>query len=201
VPSLPLLMAASVTWFGAINAAREIVKEVPVFRRERLAGLKTVPYLLSKVSVLGALCVIQASLFFLVIQAAVEIPASGVMMSGPVEVYITLVLTCLASLGLGLLISAMSSNADRAQSLVPLILIPQLIFARVGENVHDVVEIAAYSSISRWAFEAMGATGWVPGSEFGHSTEYLLTRWIGLTVITVSLMSLTGVLVWRRRLA
>ncbi len=201
LPSLPLLMAASVTWFGAINAAREIVKEVPVFRRERLAGLKTPPYLLSKVMVLGTLCVVQASLFFLVIVVDTDIPRDGVLTSGYLEVYATLLLTCLASLGLGLLISALSPNADRAQSLVPLILIPQLIFARVGEDAHVAVQVVAYSSISRWAFEALGSTGWVQGSGFGHSAEYLLIRWIGLTVIAVGLMALTGVLVWRRRLA
>lgn len=201
VPSLPLLMAASVTWFGAINAAREVVKEVPIFRRERLAGLRTVPYLMSKVTVLGAVCVLQSTLFFLVILSKIDIPADGVVMPGWIEVYVTLLLTCFASLGLGLLISALSPNPDRAQSLVPIILIPQLIFAKVGTDVNQVVQILAYSSISRWAFQALGATGHVQSGEFGDSAPYIVVRWVGLSVIATVLLSITGVLLWRRRLS
>ncbi len=198
VPSLPLLMAASVTWFGAINAAREIVKEVPIFRRERLAGLKALPYLMSKVTVLGLLCVVQATLFFLVILSKIDIPSDGVILPGPAEVYVTLILTSFASLGLGLLISALSPNPDRAQSLVPIILIPQLIFARVGSDVSKPVQILAYSSISRWAFQAMGATGNIQSGDFGHSTSYIVGRWAGLALISVGLLAVTGVLLWRR---
>lgn len=201
VPSLPLLMAASVTWFGAINAAREIVKEVPVFRRERLAGLKALPYLLSKVVVLGVLCVVQASLFFLLIDLFKDIPSRGILGSGHVDVYLTLVLTCFASLGLGLLISALSPNPDRAQSLVPLILIPQLIFARIPEGSFVLVNVLAYSSISRWAFEAMGTIGRVEGGSFQQGDAYVIWHWAGLGAIAVALIAFTGVLLWRRRLA
>ncbi len=194
-------MAASVTWFGAINAAREVVKEVPIFRRERLAGLRVPSYLLSKILVLGLLCVLQTSLFFAAIVAKVDIPREGVVTNGYAEVSLTLLLTCLASLGLGLLISALSPNADRAQSLVPIILIPQLIFARVGEESHEAVQIIAYSSISRWAFQAMGATGNVQSGDFGHTPEYLAIRWSGLGIITLSLFVLTCALLWRRRIS
>ncbi|HEX9505731.1 MAG TPA: ATP-binding cassette domain-containing protein, partial [Acidimicrobiia bacterium] len=40
------------TWLGASNAAREIVKELPIFRRERAAGLSLSAYIASKAVVL-----------------------------------------------------------------------------------------------------------------------------------------------------
>ena len=46
------MLATVAVWFGIINAAREIVKEAPIYRRERLANLRIGPYLFSKVLIL-----------------------------------------------------------------------------------------------------------------------------------------------------
>src|SRR5690606_11951248 len=55
-----LFMLATVSvWFGIINAAREITKELPIFQRERLVNLRIGPYLLSKVIVLSLLVFVQ----------------------------------------------------------------------------------------------------------------------------------------------
>src|SRR5207245_3508602 len=72
IPALPLLMAASVTWVGSMNACREIVKEVAIFRRERIAGLKILPYVSSKVAVLAALSIVQVTIFFAIVAARVN---------------------------------------------------------------------------------------------------------------------------------
>ncbi|MEX2247262.1 MAG: ATP-binding cassette domain-containing protein, partial [Dehalococcoidia bacterium] len=125
---LPLMLAASAIWFGAINAAKEIVKELPVLRRERLAGLRVAPYLGSKFVVLAALCLLQTAALLGIIWVKVDLPSSGALMWGPLELWITLNLAALAAMGLGLVISAWMNNADRATSLVPILLIPQLIF-------------------------------------------------------------------------
>jgi hypothetical protein len=42
-------------WFGCSNSAQEIVKEVPIYRRERLVGLSRWSYLLSKFLWMGTL--------------------------------------------------------------------------------------------------------------------------------------------------
>jgi len=42
-----LILVLGVTWLGASNAAREIVKELPIFRRERAVGLSISAYLAS----------------------------------------------------------------------------------------------------------------------------------------------------------
>ena len=165
-------MAASVTWFGAINAAREIVKEVPIFRRERLAGLKALPYLMSKVTVLGLL---------------LRGPGNALLSRHPLQDRHPLGRGYPARAGRGLrdanphLVRLAGPgppdprpclpNPDRAQSLVPIILIPQLIFARVGSDVSLRSGTGRPWLISRWAFQAMGATGNIQSGDFGHSTE------------------------------
>ena len=52
--SLTLFFAYLATlWFGCSNAAQEIVRELPIYRRERTVGLGRHAYLLSKFSLLG----------------------------------------------------------------------------------------------------------------------------------------------------
>ena len=98
--ALPLMLAASATWFGAINSAREIVKELPILQRERLAGLRTVPYLASKFLVLLAICLFQTTVLIAIISLKVDLPSSGVLMWGPLELWISLSLAAAAALGL-----------------------------------------------------------------------------------------------------
>ena len=51
-------------WFGCSNGAQQIVGELAIFRRERLAGLGIHTYLLSKFAFLTAITGIQAMLLF-----------------------------------------------------------------------------------------------------------------------------------------
>ena len=61
------LMAISAIWFGVNNAAREIVAEAPIYKRERMFNVLIIPYIFSKVSVLGIFALIQAILFNFII--------------------------------------------------------------------------------------------------------------------------------------
>ena len=109
--TLPIMLAATATWFGAINAAREIVKEMPIFLRDRLSGLRVAPYLISKVLVLSLLCIVETTVLLAVLAFKVELPSSGVLMWGPLELWISLALATAAALGMGLLISAAVGHA------------------------------------------------------------------------------------------
>ncbi len=56
------LAVISTLWFGTSNGAQQIVREFPVFRRERLSGLGIHSYLSSKLAFLSALTALQACL-------------------------------------------------------------------------------------------------------------------------------------------
>ena len=200
--AIPVMVAATATWFGAINAARELVKELPIYLRERMAGLRLAPYLLSKLAVLTALCVIQTTVLLAIVSLRVELPRSGAMTWGPLELWVTLNLAAFAALGLGLLISASVSNANRAQSLVPIALIPQLIFIG-GPGTGTAGQWLSYLTVTHWAVEAMKITSKVPytteGGSFGASD--LLMHWLALGVMALVLMVATAWQVARRRSA
>jgi hypothetical protein len=76
--SLILFFAYVATlWFGCGNAAQEIVREIPMFRRERLIGLGRPAYLASKFLSLSALTIAQSVLMVGIMQAFSQGMRSG----------------------------------------------------------------------------------------------------------------------------
>lgn len=60
-PKILFIMAFAAIMFGCINAAREVVKELSIYKRERLVNIGIIPYLFSKIVVLGVLCLLQCA--------------------------------------------------------------------------------------------------------------------------------------------
>ena len=58
--SVLFLMTFAAIMFGCVNAIREIVKEAPIYKRERSVNVGIVPYMFSKIVVLGVLCLLQS---------------------------------------------------------------------------------------------------------------------------------------------
>ena len=76
------LIVIGATWLGTSNAIREIVKELPIYRRERTIGLSAGAYVLSKVVVLGLITAVQAVILVpgldaLPVVAAAELTVAG----------------------------------------------------------------------------------------------------------------------------
>ncbi|HEU5367004.1 MAG TPA: FHA domain-containing protein, partial [Ktedonobacterales bacterium] len=152
------LMVVAAIWFGIINAVREIVKEAPIYRRERAMHLGVIPYVMSKVLVLGVLCLVQSLILLACIGWKGGYPAHGVMWPPFLELYISLALTALAGLMVGLALSALAPNADRAISLVPLIMLPEIIFSGTMFQLSGVLGTIADIMAARWGLSALGGT-------------------------------------------
>jgi len=182
---LLLLLATCGIWLGTINAAREIVKELPVFIREQLMGVSPLTYMASKVVVLSALSLVQSSMLLLVLGVAVELPSDGVILPGPLEMYFSLTLASLAAMSIGLLVSALSTSQERAMTIVPLVLIPQIIFAGVIFDLSGVADGLSILSLGRWAVELLGATSGVPGGAYARTAGHQLIRWLILIAMFV----------------
>ncbi len=153
------IMAFAAIMFGCLNGAREIVKESAIFRRERTVNLGITPYLFSKIAVLGVFSLVQS----LILVELVNLKApyrNSVLLSPFLEIYVTMALTALAGLMTGLLISAIVPNNDRAMSIVPLPLIPQVIFAGVIFSLDSPPLLQVFGAIfsARWSMAAMGTT-------------------------------------------
>jgi ABC transport system ATP-binding/permease protein len=111
-------------WFGCSNSAQEIVKELPIYRRERLVGLSRWSYLTSKFTWMAGLTAIQSLLLY----ATIAIGRLGVHGAFQWQI-IGLVLLAFAATGIGLTMSAFARSPMQAVMLVPLLLIPQILFS------------------------------------------------------------------------
>lgn len=150
-PAALFLLVASAVWFGCSNAAREIVSEQAIYRRERMVNLTIPAYALSKVLVLGGACAVQVLLLLGI--AYVPLGLEGSFLAH----YAVLLLTSLVGLGMGLTLSALVRSPQAAMALVPIMLIPQIILGGVIMPVHEMstpTRALAALTATRWGFEA-----------------------------------------------
>jgi ABC transport system ATP-binding/permease protein len=158
-----LIVVLGVTWLGASNAAREIVKELPVFRRERAVGLSISAYLGSKAVVFAGITVLQAVVLVLLATARQGGPVDAVLLGSPrLELIVAVSLAGLAAMSLGLLVSALATRLDRAMTVLPVLIILQMILAMGGvfpEVVKQpVLKQLSYVAGTQWGFSAAAST-------------------------------------------
>ena len=149
-------MVTAAIWLGSIDAAREVVKERSVVDREVAVGVRRLSYLGSKLLVLFTLAAVQIALLCMVIFTF--IPLDGPVESGAL-VYGALTLTSFVAIGLGLLISCAATTEDQATSVIPLTLIPQLLFTGAlvpVATMSDSVATLSGLAFGQWSFASMG---------------------------------------------
>jgi hypothetical protein len=138
-------------------ASFEIIKE-EAYRRERMINLRILPYLTSKFAVLGLFILLQCLLLLIVLALKIKYPASGAIVWAPLEIYFTLVFTALASVALGLFISALATSRDMVIYLVLIALFVQIAFSGAIFELGPVSQSLSYLTITRWSLEALGPT-------------------------------------------
>jgi ABC-type multidrug transport system ATPase subunit/predicted acylesterase/phospholipase RssA/pSer/pThr/pTyr-binding forkhead associated (FHA) protein len=144
---------------GAFGGSQELLKERPIYRRERMVNLKLLPYLGSKFFVFGLFALAQVAAYLFIVSLQVELPADGVLFKGFLEMLITLWLTVMVGVATGLFISAVSPNSTTAVYLVLVVVFFQYIFGGAIHNLRGKpLEFQSYIAATRWATLAMGTT-------------------------------------------
>lgn len=153
--ALFFLVVAAV-WFGTSNAAREIVSERAIYRRERMVNLGVLNYTLSKFLVLCGLCVVQCATLLLIVFFSLGL-------SGGAPAFLSalclLTLTSVCSVALGLLLSTLVASSEAAMALTPIALIPQVVLGglMVPVTTNGLLKIPMMLVPSRWGFEGVVA--------------------------------------------
>ncbi len=194
------MMACSVLWFGIINSAREVVKELPIYRRERFVNLNIFAYLLSKFSVLFFICALQCGLLLTTIAiCGVKIEGKGAFLPLPIEFYVDLLLTALVGLALGLLVSCTVATSERVTSAIPIVLLPQIILnPTLLSNPDGILKILVNGLVaSKWGLVALGDSANLAGKSPYQASEIyssdlkgLVTAWAILIIMTVACLAL-----------
>ena len=135
---------------------REIVKERAIILRELAVGVRLDAQIIAKAVILFTIAAVQCVLLLAVVIALRPFHTS---IDNVAEVLGLLILTSWAMVGVGLLVSTVARSVDQATSVIPLLLIPQLLFggALVAlDRMGTVIKILADLTVSRWAFAGVG---------------------------------------------
>jgi ABC-type multidrug transport system ATPase subunit len=153
-----LLLALTAVWFGCSNAVRELVKERPIYLRERMVNLRILPYLASKVAVLGVLALVQCVLFLVILDRWFGIPGRFPLLLGG------MMLASLVGILAGLAVSAIAATADRAMTLLPILLIPQVLFTfpAVQMDMKGPAGVIARAMPTWWSFDLLRRVALAP---------------------------------------
>jgi ABC-type multidrug transport system ATPase subunit/ABC-type multidrug transport system permease subunit len=155
-PTLLFILALTALWFGCSNSVREIVKERAIYARERMVFLLIPPYIASKLRNLAVLSLAQC-LILTVVGPWGSWSAIGGVGTAPV-LFITLLLSAICGVSLGLLLSSLVRTSDKAMSLVPLVVLPQILFSGAMVRLEDLGTVGRFFSHLcplKWSYQFM----------------------------------------------
>jgi signal transduction histidine kinase len=151
------MLALALTQAGTFAASYEIVKERPIFQRERAVNLSVWAYVLSKVVVLSLFAVFQVAGMLLLLSFFVDLNVTGVVFLdlSILEIFISLYLAILASIAFGLLISSLVPSTD----VVLYIILAQLFVQIVLTGALFPVDrnIFSYATPGYWATDSLSS--------------------------------------------
>ena len=193
-------------WLGIFNTIQEVCKERAIVKREYMSNLRLTTYILSKYFIQLLISLAQTLVFvglFTVLMG--NLPTEGVMLPCFAEMFITMWFTIYSSSALGLLVSSVMKNGDRAMAVSPFLLIIQLLFSGILFSLKGTSEIISYFTISRWSVEALGNVidlnglkhkyaqiHYKPNEMFEHGWEHLTQTWgmLALFIIIFAVLSI-----------
>lgn len=208
--SLLFALACSAFFIGTLNSIQEVCKERIILRREYMTGLSLTAYILSKVFILGCICLLQSLLSLLIFKEFVGIPEKGVLLSSFAEFWITTFLTEFAAVSMGIFVSSIVKNPDRATTMAPILLMPQILFSGLVFSLEGATKIISWFAVCRWSMEGYGTTANLNGLDlklqqenipieheaedfFTYTTAHMLKTWMILIIFVVVFSAAAGV--------
>jgi ABC transport system ATP-binding/permease protein len=160
--TLLLILVICACLAGMASSVRELVKERSILTRERAAGLSSGAYLVSKLFVLGIISVLQSTLLVLIGVSWRAFPAKGAFLTGLplIEVILGIAVLAVASMCLGLLVSAMVSTSEKAMPFLVLFTMVQVVMSGFVVPLATNPGLKQFAMIapSRWGFAAVAST-------------------------------------------
>lgn len=148
-------------WNGFFNSIQLICRERPVIKREHRAGLHMTSYVSAHLIFQMLLSAAQSAITIAVCKfSCVQFPESGLIAPTPdgfiAELFITLFLITYSADILALMISALVHTTTTAMTVMPFMLIVQLVFAGYF-SIPDVLKDVTDMMISKWGTQGLCA--------------------------------------------
>ena len=141
-------------WIGIFNSIQAICKERAIIKREHRTGLHISAYVVSHLIYQGILCFLEAILMIGISAIFLRYPSYSLLGSAYIEFFITYFLLIFTADALGLAISSIVKTPSVAMTIMPFVLIIQLVFAGVIFSLTGPVKYVANATISKWGLNA-----------------------------------------------
>jgi hypothetical protein len=158
-----LILVVCACLAGAANSVRELVRERPIYVRERAAGQSAAAYLLSHAIVLGVISAVQSAVILGIGlgRSYGKLPPSGAILHGSggalLELLIVMIVLSVASMCLGLMLSALVPTNEIAMPiLVGITMVQVVLSGGVGLSVYKIP--LAWLFPSYWGMSALAST-------------------------------------------
>jgi ABC transport system ATP-binding/permease protein len=160
--TLLLILVICACLAGMASSVRELVKERSILTRERAAGLSSGAYLVSKLFVLGVISVMQSTLLVLigVSWRPIHHPGAFITALPLLELILGIAVLAVASMCLGLFVSALVSTSEKAMPFLVLFTMVQVVLSGYVVPLANNQGLKQFAMIapSRWGFAAAAST-------------------------------------------
>ena len=145
-------------WIGIFNSIQSVCRERAIIKREYRTGLHISSYVSAHMIYQIALCFVQALIVTIIVVIFRDVPSQGVFLSGTVELFITFFLVIYSSAALGLAVSCIVKNETTAMTVMPFVLIIQLVLCGVVFPLDGAAAVISNLTISKWGVNAICTT-------------------------------------------
>ena len=134
-------------WVGLFNSIQSICRERAIIKREHRTGLRLPSYVMAHVLYELALCAIEAVIVLTIVflRNADHLPDSGIIGPRVVDMYISFLLIIFASDLIAMLVSCIVKNENEAMTVMPFVLIVQLVMSGAVFELSGVTELISNS--------------------------------------------------------
>ncbi len=148
-------------WNGFFNSIQVICRERDILKREHRAGLHITSYVASHMLYQLLLCMAQTVVTMVICNmVGVNFPTRGIITPfGEVDMAISILLIIYAADMLALMLSALVRNTTMAMTVMPFMLIFQLVFSGAFFELQGIAQKLTGFTVSRWGMESICAIG------------------------------------------
>ena len=144
-------------WVGIFNSIQSICKERAIIKKEKQTGLHISSYIMAHVNYEFVLCLAETVVVMIVLLVTnrKHLPDEGILFPLVIDLFISFFLVIFAADMLSLLVSCVVKTPNVAMTVMPFVLIVQLVFAGVVFELEGSMEKVANLTICKWGMQAV----------------------------------------------
>ncbi len=148
-------------WNGFFNSIQVVCRERAVIKREHRAGLHMSSYIAAHMIYQLVLCLAQTVVTMVICRmTGVQFPAKGLVTPwGQLDMSVTILLILYAADMLALMVSCIVRTTTTAMTVMPFLLIFQLVFSGAFFELQGIAQKLSSLTISKWGMEGICSIG------------------------------------------